>query len=169
MTPLRNLLRFDDEHPFTGKHMLAVVLLFFGTIIAVNVAMAIVATGTFPGLVVKNSYVASQNYNQVLAEARAQEAAGWTMALDAANGILAVRIADRDGLALRRLSVTADVGRPSTTGEDRTIPLAEDGTGYRAAEALPPGQWDIAVEAREDGARVFAARERIYVQPGNAE
>lgn len=169
MTRLRNPLRFDDEHPFTGKHMLAVVLLFFGTIVAVNLAMAFFATGTFPGLVVRNSYVASQNYNQALSEARAQEASGWSMELDAAGGLLAVRLADRDGLALRRLSVSAGVGRPSTTGEDRTLTLAEDSAGYRAAESLPPGQWDVAIEAYKDGTRVFAARERIYVSEGKAE
>ena len=37
MTRIRDFFRLDDDHPFTGRHMLAVVLLFFGTIIAVNI------------------------------------------------------------------------------------------------------------------------------------
>ena len=36
--------------------------------------MAFAATGTFPGLVVENSYVASQHYDELLAKARAQDA-----------------------------------------------------------------------------------------------
>ena len=71
---LRDFFRLDDQHPFTGRHMLAVVCTFFGVVIAVNVVMAIAATGTFPGLVVANSYVASQGYNELLAAARAQAA-----------------------------------------------------------------------------------------------
>lgn len=163
MTRVRDFFRIDDDHPFTGRHMLAIVLLFFGTIIGVNTVLVISATGTFPGLVVKNSYVASQNFNNTLAEARAQEATGWRMELDVADGAIAVRLADRDGVPLRGLEVTAAAGRPSTKAEDRTLMLGEDGDGYRAADALPPGLWEIAIEARRDGARVFGARERIHV------
>lgn len=166
MTRVRSFFRLDDDHPFTGRHMLAVVLLFFGTIIAVNVVMVISATGTFPGLVVHNSYVASQNFNHTLAEARSQAASGWQMQFEADHGILRVRLTDRDGQPLRRLALTAAAGRPSTTGEDRTLILAADGDGYRSAEALPPGLWEIAVEARADGERVFGERYRIHVAGG---
>jgi len=163
MIRIRDFLRLDDDHPFTGVHMLAVVLLFFGTIIGVNIVMVISATGTFPGLVVRNSYVASQNFNATLAEARAQADAGWRMELDAGDGVIVVRLLDRDGVPLRGLDVTAAAGRPSTTGEDRTMVMVGDGAGYRAAEALPPGVWDIAIEARQDGSRVFGARQRVHV------
>jgi nitrogen fixation protein FixH len=57
--------------------MLAVVFVFFGVIIAVNIALAVAATGTFPGLVVENSYVSIQNYDEILARAREQDKAGW--------------------------------------------------------------------------------------------
>src|SRR5690349_13105317 len=107
MTRVRDFFRLDDDHPFTGRHMLAVVLLFFGTIIGVNIVMVFSATGTFPGLVVKNSYIASQNFNRTLAEARAQDEAGWRMDLDAKDGVLNLRLADRDGGPLHRLEVTA--------------------------------------------------------------
>jgi nitrogen fixation protein FixH len=166
MTRVRDFFRLDDDHPFTGRHMLAVVLLFFGTIVGVNMVMVISATGTFPGLVVRNSYVASQAFNKTLAEAKVQAEAGWRMALDVDDGAIAVRLLDRDGAPLRRLAVTAAAGRPSTTGEDRSFVLVEDGDAYRAAEALPPGVWDVAIEAHADGARIFGARERIQVGGG---
>lgn len=163
MAGIRNPFRLDDDHPFTGRHMLAVVLAFFGTIIAVNLVMAFLATGTFPGLVVKNSYVASQGYNQRLAETRVHEQAGWTMALSAPGGVLAVTLADRDGRSLPGLAVTATAGRPSTTAEDRVLDLASDGAAYRAGEAMAPGLWDVAVEARAGGELVYAERRRIHV------
>ncbi len=166
MTSFRNPLRFNDDNPFTGRHMLALILAFFGTVVSVNLVMAFFATGTFPGLVVKNSYVASQNYNRALAETRAQAATGWRMAIGAEAGIVAVTLEDRDGTPLGRLAVTAAVGRPSTTQQDRIVDLVETPAGYRATEALAPGQWEVAVEVREDDVLVFAGRERIHVAGG---
>ena len=63
--------------PFTGRHMLGIMLAMFGTIIAVNVVMAHHAVTTFGGTVVDNSYVATASYNRWLADARAQSLRGW--------------------------------------------------------------------------------------------
>ena len=159
-------LRLDDDNPFTGWHMLAIVCHFFGTIIAVNLVMAFVATGTFPGLVVENSYVASQHYDELLADARAQDAAGWSYDLGAEDGFVRARIA-RHGAPLNDLSVAAHVGRPSTTQEDRTIAFAFGPDGaYRSNEALPPGLWEVDLEAARDGAIVFRETREVYVKPG---
>lgn len=163
---LLNFFRLDDDHPFTGWHMLAVVFLFFGTIISVNLVLAVAATGTFPGLVVANSYVASQNFNERIADYRAQRDAGWRYEVTAPDGILAFKLAGRGGFAERRLQVTAFVGRPSTQQEDRQIALYDTPDGYRAEEALPAGLWDVDVEARRDGEVVFAVRRRLHVPPG---
>jgi len=160
---VRDFFRLDDDHPFTGWHMAAVVLLFFGVIVAVNVVMAVLATGTFPGLVVQNSYVASQGYNNLLAEARAQSRSGWRMELDAPAGLITVSLVDRDGVPARNLTVTVLAGRPSSTREDRLMALVADADGYRAAEALPAGQWDVDIEARLDGALAYRERRRVYV------
>ena len=40
---------------FTGRHMAAIMVAFFGVIIAVNFTMARFATATFGGRVVENS------------------------------------------------------------------------------------------------------------------
>ena len=48
----------------------------FGVIIGVNLVLALSAVRTFPGLEVKNSYVASQTFDERRA---AQEALGWTV------------------------------------------------------------------------------------------
>mgnify|MGYP001760938923 FL=1 len=65
--------------PLTGKHVLAITLVAFGVIIGVNVLMAVKAVGTFPGLEVANSYVASQDFDR---ERAAQAALDWTVTPD---------------------------------------------------------------------------------------
>lgn len=156
--------RFDEDHPFTGWHMLAVISAFFGTIIAVNLVMAFAATGSFPGLVVQNSYVASQRYDELLAAARAQDAAGWQSDIGADADVLAFRLTAADGVPVAGLTVTAHVGRPSTTREDRTLALLSVGQGsYRAGTALPPGLWEADIEAWRGDDLVFRRTQEIFI------
>jgi nitrogen fixation protein FixH len=162
---LRRLFFLSDENPFTGWHMLAVVLLFFGVVIGANVVLAVTATGTFPGLVVHNSYVASQEYNDLLAEARTREGVAWRMDLDAPDGVVNVRFVDGDGRSQHYLLVTALAGRPSSALEDRAIEFIETAEGYRSPEPLSPGLWEIDVEARRGGEVVFRELRRAYVRP----
>ncbi|ESY87148.1 FixH family protein, partial [Mesorhizobium sp. LNHC229A00] len=63
---------------FTGRHMLAIIPAFFGVVIAVNLTMATLANTSWTGLVVENTYVASQQFNRKAEEGRAQAALGWT-------------------------------------------------------------------------------------------
>ncbi|MEL7345657.1 MAG: FixH family protein, partial [Pseudomonadota bacterium] len=46
----------------TGWHVFGMFALAFGIIISVNMTLAFQAVRTFPGLEVKNSYVASQAF-----------------------------------------------------------------------------------------------------------
>ena len=57
MAMIRDFFRPTE---FTGYHMLGVLVLYFGTIITVNLVMARFAITTWTGLVVENTYVASQ-------------------------------------------------------------------------------------------------------------
>lgn len=159
-----SFFRVHDGNPLTGWHMLAIVGLFFGTIIAVNVAMAIVATGTFPGLVVKNSYVASQNFNELLAESRAQARRGWTADVSAHDGVLNVRLADRGGATLAGFHLSARVGRPASAREDRVLVLTPGGDGYAAQEPLPPGRWLVELEAWDGDDLVYRTTRPLLVE-----
>jgi nitrogen fixation protein FixH len=160
-------LRIDDAHPLNGWHMLGIVGLFFGTIIGVNVVMAVVATGTFPGIVVANSYVASQHYNEMLAAARRQEEAGWQAELSAEGGTLRLRFRDASGTLLSALDVSAMAGRPSTAQEDRAVAFRGVDAGvYESMAALPPGLWEIDLEVRRGDDLLFRTNEAIYVAPG---
>ena len=48
----------------TGRYVLVITLCGFARSLRVNVFMAVMAVGTFPGLEVKNSYVASQSFDR---------------------------------------------------------------------------------------------------------
>lgn len=140
--------------PLTGRKVLAITSAFFGVVIAANMALLFSATGTFPGLVVKNSYVASQEWNGRTA---AQRALGWQAAASLGDGTLAVRVTDRDGRPVEGLALTAIVGRPASQAGDRTIPLAEEAGAYGAPIDLGPGLWRIEIHGTDALGRAFEA------------
>ena len=75
--------------PFTGWHMLTVMCLFFAVIIAVNVTMAVFAGSSWSGLIVKNTYVASQTFNEDVDRVKKMKAKGFAAAVkreDIVNG-----------------------------------------------------------------------------------
>ena len=111
---------------FTGRHMTAVLVGGFGIVIAVNLSMATLATRGFGGVVVENSYVASQKYNGWLDEARKQQALGWSVDVKRQRG-------GNIALALQGVPAGADV-----TAQLRR-PLGEPETTELAFAAAAPG------------------------------
>ena len=122
----------------TGRRVLIIALAAFGTVIAANLVMLFSATGTFPGLVVKNSYTASQGWNDRDA---AQAALGWLVTVDYAPGALNIRLEDPAGAPVTGAELMLVVGRPSTDAKDRRLRLIPAGDGYRADLTLAPGAW----------------------------
>ena len=94
------------ERRITGYHVLFGFVAAFGVIISVNLYLAFSAVKTFPGLEVKNSYVASQQFN---AQKAAQEALGWEIDADHSDGLLVLSITDKNG-PVRVQSLTATLG-----------------------------------------------------------
>ena len=149
---------------FTGWHMMGVLGLFFGTIIAVNATLAVFASGTWTGLVVKNSYVASQEFNEKLAEAEAQADLGWSGTLAYEEGALTFRLVDADGQAVRADAVTVALGRPAYEGKDHHLALIARGDGrYVGEESLEPGPWRARVEATLPGGERWVMNHRFLV------
>ena len=78
---------------FTGRHMAFILVAFFAVVIVVNLYMARMAGSTFGGVVVENSYVASQHFNRWLDEAAAERALGWQAAAERLpDGRISVRL-----------------------------------------------------------------------------
>lgn len=130
----------------TGRHVLAIAVAAFGTIIAANLTMLFAATGTFPGLVVQNAYVASQGWDKRL---HAQRALGWTATVHWANGLLAVDLRDARGEPVAGAALEALVGRPTLAAEDRTLAFVSDRNGYHAPADLNPGAWRVELRTAE--------------------
>lgn len=131
--------------PLTGKKVLVIAVAAFATVIAANLAMLFAATGTFPGLVVKNSYVASQKWQ---AETDAQNALGWNVEIALENGQLTFVPLGEDGRLVTSLDLTATIGRPTQDSEDRSLTLTEAAAGYSAPVDLAPGAWRVEIATR---------------------
>lgn len=147
----------------TGWHVLAIFGTAFGIIIAVNLTLAFNAVRTFPGLEVKNSYVASQKFE---ADRAAQEALGWDVSARLERGALWLRI-DRAGRPVQPEIVKAVFGRPTATAGDQEPVFAWTGSEFVAPLQMTPeaarGNWDLWLEARAQDGTLFKQRLPVEV------
>jgi nitrogen fixation protein FixH len=128
---------------FTGFHMAAILIGFFAVVISVNMVMAVLATRTFGGTVVDNSYVASQQFNHWLADAHKQRVSGVSARFDLDDARRLV------------LSVAGDLVEPATLphgyaehplgrAPDVSLHFQAVGRGrYRSDAPLPNGRWIV--------------------------
>lgn len=138
MTVLKNIF---SPKEFTGWHMFGVLVLFFGTIITVNMFLAFSAGSTWTGLVVKNTYVESQKFNERQEVYARQEALGWKHQVSLEGSKFNILLTDSFGAPVKDAIVTANIGRPVQEAEDRTIQMTEASGGYFADVALDRGLW----------------------------
>lgn len=128
---------------FTGRHMAAILVAFFGVVVAVNVAMARLASETFGGIVVENSYVASQEYNKWLGAAAAQQALGWQAAPSVrSDGHVALAL---DGVPADA-QVSAIARHPLGRLPDVELAFVPAQDGYLSQQVLPQGRWILRLE-----------------------
>lgn len=146
----------------TGKHVLIGTVSAFSVIIGVNLFMAYSAIRTFPGLEVKNSYVASQTFD---ADKASQEALGWTIDATDKDEKLYVTITSADGLPVEVASIAGTLGRATNTSQDQTPVFTFDGTSYVAdTGALAEGNWNYRMVATALDGTPFKQRVVIHVK-----
>ena len=141
------------EFRLTGGHVLAMVLGFFGIIFAANIALVYYSQTSWNGLLPKNGYQASKEYNAELAKAQALLAKGWKAALGVGkDGRVIVALKDREGQPLSGLVAKAKIGRPVNELEDREVVLVERRIGYYSTPGpLKPGAWTVDVRFTRNG------------------
>jgi nitrogen fixation protein FixH len=147
----------------TGRHVFAICAGAFGVIIAVNVLLAVKAVSTFPGLEVKSSYIAGQDFDD---RKEAQIALGWQVDShwDPATREILLTFTGPDGALVRVEELRVLVGRPTEAQEDRFPTFRRVASGYAAAADLSPGRWMLKVEAVAlDGTR-FEQRRDLMVK-----
>ncbi len=137
------------SRPFTGRHMFAILVGLFGLVIAVNFIMARYAVSTCGGTVVDNSYVASQRFNEWLADARDQQALGWTTELGMDKARRLTVSAQVNGVPLEGVRIVAVAAHPLGRATDFSLTFDADGAGrWRSREMLPDGRWNVRFELR---------------------
>ena len=134
---------------FTGRHMAAVLIAGFGVVIAVNLIMATLAVGSFSGVVVENSYVASQRFNAWLGKARQQESLGWqASAARLDDGRIAVTTRSVPAGA----EVVASLRRPLGKLQSTQLTFVEEASGrYVSTRPVPRGRWIARVQIAASG------------------
>ena len=146
---------------FTGWHMTAILVAFFGVVMAVNFTMARMAVSSFGGTVVDNSYVASQKYNRWLNAAAQQDKLGWEVSasVDAERH---VRIDARsNGVMLEQVTAVGDALHPLGRAADVPLVFAATPQGYLlSTKPLPAGRWNLRLSLRR-GADIFKLVEQV--------
>ena len=148
------------ERKLTGGHVALIFCSGFSIIIAVNLTLAFSAVRTFPGLEVKNSYVASQFFD---ANREAQEALGWDVHADVEEGQLPLRIDGAEGPVAPKIT-RATLGRATHVGDDRELSFEFDGDKHLADPGeMAPGNWNLRLAAVAPDGTPFQQRIVIWV------
>lgn len=145
---------------FTGKKAAAVFVGAFTVIIGVNLVLAFSAVKTFPGLEVKNSYVASQEFD---IKRDAQTALGWNVSAKASGGLLVLSITDQNGWPVEVALLEATLGRATHVKDDVEPDFHFDGSAYVAPMELKKGNWNIRMKAVAKDGTEFIQRVVLHV------
>lgn len=150
-----------SERKFTGRHAAMIFVGAFTIIIGVNIALAYNAVKTFPGLEAKNSYVASQEFDE---RRDAQQSLGWTVRADASHGMVILAITDPAGNPVEVAELNAVVGRATHVKDDFEPDFQFDGRVYAAPATLGDGNWNIRMKAKAQDGTEFVQRVILHVE-----
>lgn len=147
----------------TGKHVLVFTVSAFAVIIAVNVVMAYKAVSTFPGLEVKNSYVASQTFD---ADRSAQQALGWTLTpeYDPLAKEMRLVFTDATGMPVTLKGLAVLIGRTTSSAQDTKPDFVREAGAYVGKADLGTGKWMMQVEAQAEDGTLFRQRIDLSVK-----
>jgi len=146
---------------FTGWHMAWIMIAFFGTIISVNVTMAYLANSSWSGMLSKNTYVASQDFNTNADKAREWAREGFRGDVRLEDGKVSYRLEGPANVLAAVDHIEASFHRPVGDKQDFVIKLMRDGDTFSATHSLANGPWIVDFAAIRDGEVVFHEAERI--------
>ena len=141
-----------------GWHVFAAFAAAFSVIIAVNLTLAYQAVATFPGLEVRNSYVASQSFD---ADRKAQLDLNWQVSAVLHNHELRLVILENNRPIAPDI-ISATFGRATNVAFDETPDFTFDGTALVAPVTAGDGNWNLRLKARSAAGVLF--QQRIVVR-----
>lgn len=157
----------------TGKHVLIVCFAFFGVMLAVNSLFVFYALSTFNGGEGGRAYQRGLDYNQTIAEARAQDALGWSYWIEAGiAGQIAIVLKDKGGAPVTGLVLSGEIARPVSEKFTRALTFREAKPGTYAADVGPlnAGSWIAsftALRSAEAKDIVYRGKERLWLKPNS--
>jgi nitrogen fixation protein FixH len=149
--------------PLTGRKVFAIFAGAFAIIIGVNVFMAYSAIGTFPGLEVANSYVASQSFD---ADRAAQEALGWEVSAGFdSDEAVTLTIMAPNGQPARVESLDGTLGRATQRSDDQLLSFVQNDRGVHVASITPldAGKWELRFVATAINGVAFKQRIEMII------
>jgi nitrogen fixation protein FixH len=150
---------------FTGRHMAMIMVAFFTVVVGVNMYMVYLANSSWTGLVVKNSYVASQNFNELTARLEASKAYGIVAHASYGNGKVAITLKNAAGKAVSLTNPMLEMGdAKSDANAAMALVIQADGT-LATEKILAVGQWSGLVSGMVPGKGEWAQAVSIQVAP----
>lgn len=153
-----------------GRHVLFVLIGFFGAMLAVNGLFIYLAVSTFNGLE-SDAYQKGLHYNDRIDAGSRQAALGWSHSVAfGPNGAVLVSIRDRQDAPVSGLSVVGEISRPVADRFTSTLAFRETGVGaYLAPASLQPGNWIVSLQATRaeshSGETAYQIKERLWLKP----
>ena len=151
----------------TGRHVLIMIVAFFGVMIAANVIFIRAALDTFPGVSEKKSYFQGLHYNDTLAERALQAELGWgaevtEVVREGDAGRIVVRMS-KDETVLADLDLEGVLTRPVDDDDDQPLAFKSLGEGLYEADVadFAPGAWDMALRAENSRGEAIDVKARI--------
>ena len=158
--------RLKPPKLFTGWHMLAIMLSFFGIVIAVNVTLAVMAARTNTGLVVEDSYKAGLTYDRDMAKAKFDAAMDIYPKFYFDGKILQVTLSNSNGAPVDVKVLNLTLGHPVSATTDEVMKFTVKSKGVFTAPAfLSQGVWEGKLAATLPTNDVWTRPIKLMVKP----
>lgn len=139
------------EKELTGRHVLFMLLAFFGVMLAVNIYFTFMAVTSFRGEDVPRSYRQGLEYNQTIAARTLQNQLGWTVHVNTTESHIVLAFRDAEGQPLNHLKVEAKLRHPIDTAKDVPLTFTQDSQGrYKTHAPNLEGRWLLIANAHTD-------------------
>ncbi len=150
-----------------GFHVLMIAITFFGSVITVDVTMAILAIKTFSGIEAEKPYERGLAFNRDIEAAKVQDARNWNVTqhvIREENGRakFSVRFQDNMRMAIAGLDVSVHVKAPADAKQDLNVALNDLGAGlYEGMIEVKNGEWILELVAKDPTGIVYRSSNRI--------
>lgn len=158
----------------TGRHVLFMLIGFFGVMLMANAIFVYFALSTFRGLENPNAYQDGVNYNLRIEAGQKQAALGWSHEIVAnMPEKLELHLFDKNGEPLTGLIVSGALRRPIGELSGELMKFEEAGGGiYRAdLKQLEAGNWIVSLEASRMNSYgpeiLYRIKERLWLKPNS--